>query len=319
MNQKQLYILMFLLMVIVLFQNRRVSVHPRQDNLEMAQNSEGQELNHYANSENSKNISSGHKNIPYKVGLALSGGGIKGFCHVGVLKALDEKGIHPDIMSGVSSGAIVAALYADGYSPDSIVTIFDKIHLVEYFRIDFLNGGFMGMEGFKHLLNTVLHANTFEELSIPLRIVATDLDNGQSVVFDSGNLVDALAATCSVPILFSPYVIDGVNYVDGGILKNLPASTIRSDCKVIIGVSSGPLDADSYQKSITNIALRSYKLIFRSNTTREKGLCDILIEPAGIGNFNGVSLNRVKDIFDIGYNETIKILNTEKSEKLLNP
>jgi len=107
-----------------------------------------------------------------------------------------------------------------------------------------------------------------------------------------------------------------MNYVDGGILKNLPASAIRQDCRVLIGVSSGPLDAGLYEKSITQIALRSYKLVFRSNAIREKNLCDILIEPEEIGEFNGASLGRINEIFKIGYNETVKILNIADSEKL---
>lgn len=109
-----------------------------------------------------------------------------------------EKGIKPNIISGVSAGA----LYADGYSPDSMVKMFDQLKLIEYMRLDFSNGGLLKMEGLKHLLDTILRAKTFEELKIPLRIVATDLDNGQSVVFDSGNLVEAVLASCMYPYFF---------------------------------------------------------------------------------------------------------------------
>jgi NTE family protein len=312
MNKKQLYLLMFLLMVIVLVLNKKEHIRSNTDNVETTIDSKNLPSQDYSFDNSLK-----QRKPYYKLGLALSGGGIKGFCHVGVLKALDEKGLRPDIISGVSSGAIVAALYADGYSPDSIVEIFDKIHLLEYFRLDLNHGGFMGMNGFRELLDTVLRAKTFEELSIPLRIVATDLDHGKSVVFDSGNLADAIVASCSVPILFSPYVINGVNYVDGGILKNLPASTIRNDCKVLIGVSAGPMKTDAYEKSITEIALRSYLFIYRSNITQERKLCDILIEPSAISGFTGASMNKLHDILDLGYKETTKILNTDRSEKML--
>jgi NTE family protein len=249
-------------------------------------------------------------NAKYNLGLALSGGGIKGFCHVGVLKAFEESGIKPDILSGVSSGAMVAALYADGYSPDSIVKTFEKISLAPYFRIGITDGGLLSMQGFRELLDTLISADTFEELSIPLRIVATDLDNGKSVVFDKGNLVDAIVASSSVPILFTPYEINGINYVDGGVMKNLPASTIRSDCKILIGVSAGPMDTDMYEKSITQIALRSYKFIFRSNATQEKNLCDILIEPENISDFNGASLGSINAIYNLGYKETLTMLDS---------
>lgn len=305
-------------MAIVMFQNREVTIDTKRHTNEMGYDPNGNMINHYASTRDFNSLADSHKKSKYKIGLALSGGGIKGFSHVGVLKAFKEKGIRPDIISGVSSGALVAALYADGYSPDSILKMFENIRLAEYFRIGFLNGGLLSMNGFKELLDTVLTAKTFEELSIPLKIVATDLDNGQSVIFETGNLVDAIIASCSVPVLFSPYVIDGVNYVDGGILMNLPASPIRSDCKILIGVSSGPLDADLYEKSITQIALRSYRFIFRSNATKEKSLCDILIEPEKIADYNGASLSRVDEIFKIGYDETNKVLIANESIQLLN-
>lgn len=318
MSQKQLYLLMFLLMAIVLFQNRRITVEPGRQKNEMSYDSNGNSINKYASTRDFNTLDDRPNKGKYKIGLALSGGGIKCFCHVGVLKALEDKGIRPDIISGVSSGALVAALYADGYSPDSIVIMFEKLSLAEYFRIGFPNGGLFSLNGFKKLLDTVLTATTFEELSIPLKIIATDLDNGQSVIFETGNLVDAIIASCSVPVLFSPYVIDGINYVDGGIFMNMPASPLRSDCRILIGASVVPLDADLYEKSITQIALRSYKFIFRSKSSKEKGLCDILIEPEKIAEYNSASLNRIKEIFKIGYDETHKVLNTPESIKLFN-
>jgi len=251
----------------------------------------------------------------YPLGLALSGGGIKCLCHVGVLKAMEEEGLKPDVISGVSAGAVVAALYADGYSPDSILSLFENVKYTDFFRLEVPDGGLFTLTGFKEFLDTVLHAKTFEELKIPLRVVATDLDAGRSVVFDKGPLVDALVATCSVPILFSPYTIDGVNYVDGGVLQNLPASVIRPDCKYLVGVSLGPLKADPYEKSITNIALRSYKFIFRSNANYDKGLCDLLVEPDAISRYDGGDVNSVHEIFNIGYQETKRMIRLRKVQK----
>jgi len=209
----------------------------------------------------------------------------------------------------------VGALYADGYSPDSILSLFKNIKYAELFRLEVPEGGIFSLTGFKEFLDTVLRAKTFEELKIPLVVVATDLDRGKSVVFDKGPLVDALVATCSVPILFNPYTIDGINYVDGGVLQNFPASEIRPDCKYLIGVSVGPINADSYEKSITNIALRSYRFIFRSNSNSDKKLCDMLVEPVAISDYNGGDINSVQEIFNIGYNETKKMLQKQKTQK----
>lgn len=309
MNPKQLYIMMFLLMALwIIFQKeashsiRYVPVSTTTDQVLLRKGPSVRDILRYKSDKT------------YRLGLALSGGGVKALCHLGVLKAMEEEGLKPDVMSGVSAGAVVAALYADGYSPDSIVSMFDRVNFSEFLRLEMPDGGLFTLTGFKEYLDTVLRAKTFEELKIPLRVVATDLDRGKSVVFDKGPLVDALIATCSVPILFSPYMIDGINYVDGGVLENLPASAIRPECKYLIGVSVGPMKADPYEKSIADIALRSYKFIFRSNANYDKGLCDMVIEPASISEFNGGDVDRAHEIFNIGYHEAKKIFQDHKKK-----
>lgn len=311
MNQRQLYILMILLMALVLIQYRSAR-NFREQGGNGVQTGTRTEYEFGKNYPALKNA-----NAQYKIGLALSGGGVKAFCHAGVLKALEEKGIRPDVISGVSAGGVVAALYADGYSPDSILSMFRKQSFFNYYRFSFPDGGLLSLRGFKEFLDTTLHAKTFEELSIPLKIIATDFDSGRTVVFEKGDLVDALVASCSVPMLFPPYKINGVNYVDGGVLQNLPASEIRNDCKVLIGVNCGPINADSYSKSIPVIAVRSYKFIYRSNASYDKSLCDILIEPLEIGEYNSANVFLIKDIFNIGYKETSKLLEKEKFRRML--
>lgn len=290
MNQRQLYILMVLLMLIVLILNKpeRVRTVVIERPVPAAQN--GSHL--YSN-----------QKIPYHLGMAFSGGGAKALCHAGVLKAFEEHGIKPDELAGVSAGAVVAALYADGYSPDSILRISENLHLTDVLRFDWNHGGFFSMDGFKVVLDSFLRAERFEDLVIPLKVVATDLDRGQSVVFSTGSLVDALVASCSVPILFKPYTIEGVNYVDGGVLQNLPAFAIRSSCKTLVGVSTGPVRTGPYDLSIPTIALRSYSMIFRNNATYAKEICDWVIEPAAINNFSGSDVDKYQQLFDIGYRE----------------
>jgi len=307
MNTRQLYITMFLLMVLwIIFQRNN-----RNDERAIPVVNEKEQLLYKGGPllEDVLKRKSGQK---YPIGLTLSGGGIKSLCHVGVLKALEEEGFRPDIISGVSAGAVVAALYADGYTPDSILSLIQNVRYTEFFRLEVPHGGLFTLTGFKEYLDTLLHATTFEELKIPIRVVATDLDGGRSVVFEKGPLLDALVATCSVPILFSPYMINGVNYVDGGVLMNLPASVIRSDCNYLIGVSVGPLDTHPYEKSITNIALRSYKFLFRSSTKYDKELCDMLIEPASIAHYKGSDVMQEEVIFQIGYLETKRMLQEQR-------
>jgi NTE family protein len=301
MTTKQLYLLMFLLMGLVLYLDRPTRVQTEVYSSTLSADEVG------AATINKSRLNA--TNQPYGLGIALSGGGIKALCHVGVLKALEEQHIKPDILAGVSAGAVVAALYADGYSPDSIEGLLNTLRLKDLFRFSLPNGGgLFSLNGFKLVLDTLLKAKTFEELQTPLYVIATDLDKGESVVFNRGNLIDALVATCSVPVLFNPYVINGVNYVDGGVLQNLPAFALRKTCHVLIGVNTGPTRADSYDKSLLSIALRSYSFIYRNNTRFAKSICDLVIEPAAINQYSGADVADYKQIFDIGYQETKKLL-----------
>jgi len=254
---------------------------------------------------------------PYKIGIALSGGGIKGLCHAGVLKALEEHGIKPDILSGVSSGSVVAALYADGYSPDEIALLFEDISFRRMTKIQIPDGGFFRIDAFQKFLSKKLRAGTFEELKIPLRIVATDLDRGRSVVFSSGKLLEPVIASCSVPVLFSPKVIDGIRYIDGGVFKNFPVSTIREDCEKVIGINASPLVADEYKPTILNVAARSYHFMFKANILADKELCDLLIEPVDMGNYETFDVDKGREIFELGYRTTKQLLVNKLDTKVV--
>jgi len=252
---------------------------------------------------------------PYKIGIALSGGGIKGLCHAGALKALEERGIKPDILSGVSAGAVVGALYADGHTPNQIAKLFEDVTLRNMTKMHIPDGGFFRIDVFQDFLSSTLRAKTFEELSIPIRVVATDLENGKSVVFSSGNLVDSIVASCCLPVLFSPKIINGVYYVDGGVLKNFPVSTIRNDCEKVIGINATVKPTDEFKLSILNVALRSYELMFKANILHDKELCDLLIEPLDMGHYTTFDSDKGREIFEMGYKSTKKLLKNKLEEK----
>ena len=156
-----------------------------------------------------------------------------------------------------------------------------------------------------------LRAKTFEALKIPLRIVATNLDKGTSVVFEKGNLINPIIASCSVPVLFTPKKIDGVNYVDGGVLKNFPVSTIHNDCDKVIGINASPLVADDYKLSLMNVASRTYHFMFKANILHDKELCDLLIEPVDMGNYDTFDVDKGREIFELGYKTTMQLLETK--------
>ncbi len=254
--------------------------------------------------------------ITHQVGFVLSGGGAKGFGHLGVIKALHEKGLFPDYISGTSAGAFSGCLIADGYSPDEIISYFDNRAFSEFGKLMFPRSGLFSSVPFYRFLHKHLRANTFEELKVPLSVTATNLERGKSIHFTEGLIVPPVVASCSVPIVFKPVKINGEHYVDGGIFKNFPVSPIRKRCRFIVGINVSPLVHRPYKESMLNIAEQSFHYMFASNALAEKKACDFLIEiaPPDEKSYSMFDLAHTREIFDAGYasaKETIeKNINT---------
>lgn len=237
----------------------------------------------------------------YNIGLALSGGSVKGFAHLGVLQYLDEVNIKPDVIAGTSAGSLMAALYADGYKPEEILHLFDDRGFTSMTSLKPMGGGVFDTSKFTKFLKAHLRHKRIEDLPIPLRIVATDLDKGCQHIFTEGPLAECITASCSIPVLFNPILIDGTTYVDGGLFRNFPVSVLKEDCRVTIGVHLNPSQSETYEKSITSVAQRSWQLIFRQNAHIDRTLCDILIEPEEVVQYSMFDLTSARDIMNIGY------------------
>lgn len=173
-----------------------------------------------------------------KIGLALSGGGARGFAHIGVLKALLDHGFEPEMVSGASAGGLVGALYASGHPPEEIMAIFAKAKIRTVFSLSTKLVGFLKMEKIERFFELYFPHNSFEKLVIPLTINATDIQAGQIVYFHEGELVRPLMASCCIPVLFEPVHINGRMLVDGGILNNLPVEPLLGKCGFVVGVHS---------------------------------------------------------------------------------
>lgn len=242
----------------------------------------------------------------YKLGLALSGGGAKGFAHLGVFKLLEECGLMPDVIVGTSVGSLMGILFADGYSADELKELFTGREFSEFAQLQLPKSGLFDSKRFSYFLKRHLRAKTFEELKIPMIVVATDLDNGESHEFSSGPIVEAVTASCSIPIIFSPVVINGVHYVDGGLFHNFPVSIIRDICERVIGVNVSPLVPQKYKQTIFHIAERSYHYMFRANTLEDREMCDVLIEAEEFGIYKTFDLENVEQITNIGYDAAVR-------------
>jgi NTE family protein len=245
----------------------------------------------------------------FEVGLVLSGGAARGFAHLGVLKALEEKGLKPDIISGVSAGAIAGAFYADGYTPEEILDIYMGQNLFDLVQITIPRKGLFKLTGMKNVLKKYLKARSFEELKIPLVVTATGLCEGKPVYFREGDLIDAILASSAVPVFFEVVTINNVEYIDGGITNNMPLAPIAEDCAKLIGVYVNHSGYQENIKGIAHIAERAFHLAVSIDLERKIPMFDIFIEPKGIVNYGFFNLKKGHELFQTGYETAIEKLN----------
>lgn len=252
----------------------------------------------------------------HSTGLALSGGGAKGFSHIGVLKAFEEFGIRPDVLSGVSAGSIAAALYGSGLTPDDITECFAATSgFGDFTEWSIPKKGFMRLDRFGKLLDSWLPVKYLEDMKIPTVICATDFDHAKSVGWGKGEIVPRVLASCSIPIIFNPIRIKGVNYVDGGVLRNLPAWAIRDYCTTLFGVNCSPMKKTFESKgSIIEVAYRSFHLMMKSNTPQDLRLCDHVIEIEHMWNVRTFDVKSLRKGVTAGYDVACRILEKIKEK-----
>lgn len=239
---------------------------------------------------------------PYRLGIALSGGGARGFAHIGALKAIEEAGLKPDVIAGVSAGAVAGVLYAAGVPLDKITPLFSKTKFSDFCKLSIRDGGgLFKLTGLKKFMVKVTGVENLEDLRIPTYLGVTDFDNGVPTEFHEGPLGDRVAASCSIPIVFQPVRIDGVNYVDGGVLRNLPAWIIRDKCEKLIGINVSPLTNYRYKRSMMDVAMRSYNLMAKSNQESDMRICDLVIKTPEIASYQVFNLKDIKKVYLSGY------------------
>ena len=238
----------------------------------------------------------------FDTGIILSGGGVRGFAHAGVLKALNEAGIYPKIISGVSAGAIVGSLYADGYSPDEIFKIFSEGNsFFRFAKMKFPGKGIFRAQGLQKHLSKHLRTENLEDLKVPLIVAATNLNKGEVVYFKHGRVLERVLASAAIPVLFEPVEISGELFVDGGVLDNFPVAPLEGRCRRLIGVSLNPIQSEDEFDHLFNIAERTFRLSVSSHISAKTSACDLLFEPEELGEYGLLDASRGKEIFDLGY------------------
>jgi len=274
-----------------------------------------------------------------KVGLVLSGGGAKGFAHIGVLKVLDSLNVKVDYIAGTSMGAIIGSLYASGYTGKQLDSIFNGLDFddvindnipraaktfyerdnsekyavtlpFEKFKIKLPSALSRGQNVFNLLSKLLLHVSeveNFDELPIPFFCVATNIETGEATILDNGNLVQAVAASGAFPTLFQPVIIDDKIYIDGGVANNYPIEELKSKgMDIIIGVDVQDGLAD--RENLTTapdilLQINNYRTI---NDMKKKALeTDIYIKP-DISKFTVISFSEGNNIIDSGETAALK-------------
>jgi len=254
----------------------------------------------------------------YKTGLVLSGGAARGFAHVGVIKALNEHGIYPDVISGVSAGAIAGVLYCDGYDDKEMLEIIKDRSLFKYASLTIPRNGLLSMENLREVLEDAIRAKKFEDLKTPFFCNATNLNEGTAEYFNKGDLVTRVIASASIPVLFKPTMINGTTYVDGGVVDNFPVKPIQDQTDRIIGVHVNPTGKEKEIKGLIKIAERTFHVSVNSRIQEMAKNCDLFIQPKGLEEYSLLNVTAGRKIYEVGYESASRILDDKNISKFLN-
>jgi NTE family protein len=234
-----------------------------------------------------------------RIALVLGGGAARGFAHIGVIKALEAQGIVPDIVVGTSAGSVVGALYASGYNGFQLQKIaleMDEATISDWALPFFSKStGVLKGEALQNYVNKAVHNTPLEKLKIPFGCVATDLKNGEPILFRRGNTGLAVRASSSVPSVFQPVTISGHTYVDGGLVAPVPvrfAKEMGADFIIAVNISS----ATEGQKvaSSLDVLMQTFTIMGQRLNQFELKDADVVITPSlgtmGSSDFNGRNL-----------------------------
>ncbi|MGP1664416.1 MAG: patatin-like phospholipase family protein [Rhodanobacter sp.] len=224
--------------------------------------------------------------VKLKVGLALGGGAAKGFAHIGVIKMLEASGIHPDVVAGTSAGSVVGALYASGMDAFALQQTAFGLDEASIRDVRLFSGGLVQGRKLQDYVNDLLHNRPIEQLQTPFAAVSTELETGQRTVFTRGNTGQAVRASSSIPGVFEPVAINGMHYVDGGVISPVPVDAARqlgADFVIAVDISATPDGKNP--DGMLGIVGQSISIMSRQLGMLEMARADVVIRPdlRGIG------------------------------------
>lgn len=233
------------------------------------------------------------------VGLALGGGIVRGFAHMGVIQALKEAKIPLNIVTGSSAGSVVGSLYCAGVSPINVLDHAYQLSWSKIARLRWPTKGFFSFDRMEKWLCNIIGDINFSDLDTPLGIVATDVETGDSILLNSGKLAPAVRASCSIPGFFDVVNINGRKLADGSLVNSLPVDAARKmGANYVIGVDLfSPITREHWGSF--GYGFVALEIVFqRTGGGYQKADC--LIEPdlAGATYFR---FSQVQKLFDLGY------------------
>jgi NTE family protein len=237
------------------------------------------------------------------LGLVLSGGGIRGMAHIGLLQVLSSYGIQPAYISGTSVGAIIGALYANGNSALEMMDFFRKTPLFRYNFLSIKKPGFLDTDRYIDVFSAYFPQDSFESLQQKLYVTTTNLQKGKQEVFHEGMLIRPLLASAALPPVFSPVEINECLYADGGIMNNFPSEPIAEQCDFLIGSNVSVVKEVGKEAIRTSLQLanRTTALMIYAINNGKISTCDLLFEPQELETIGVLDKKSLEKAYQIGY------------------
>jgi len=228
---------------------------------------------------------------PLKIGLVLGGGAARGFAHVGVIQVLEEAGIRPNIVVGTSAGSLVAAFYASGKTGRQLQQVAETMEEAAFadWTLPLFSRGMLRGEALARYVGAQVNGRQIENMTLPLGIVATDLNSGLGVLFRRGDTATAVRASSAVPALFQPVKIAGREYVDGGLVSPVPVRYARqmgAEFVIAVDISSAP--EGNAANDTLEILMQTFSIMSKSINSFELKDADVVVRPllGGVGSSN---------------------------------
>jgi NTE family protein len=237
-----------------------------------------------------------------KLALVLGAGSARGFAHIGVIKALDAAGIRPDLIVGASAGSVVGVFYAAGYSGAQMEDVAMRVRDVDV--IDTASNAKRGLiagEALQKLVNNFVKDKPIEALKTPFIATATNLKTGEPVQLKSGDAGQAVRASSSMPGVFLPMNLNGMELVDGAVSSPLPVSVARQlGADIVVAVDVGAAPQNAHASGIYEIVMQSFEIMGLSLSKLEGQKADVLIKP-NVGQYSGSDFNNRAQLIAAGF------------------